>query len=295
MYGKAPPEAAALDGPWTAWESEPQLKKQGIAPKKVWSDYEAVVARSMVPFIKHADERTPRDTFDVAHCLRDGGTVLAGSALTDGPYGDLLYRVSVGASGVVQALHMHDTGSMPQIDPANTVEPPLLRQFLNTFTARFADALSDTPAGTWRVGLFTETLQQLAGQAPEAGNVLLSETSAAGPFKRRVYPPDLDHDDLLDMTQDPELAESVALQKACVIVVAAALTVGVFGAGTSQAALSFSNCTAMHHVYPHGVGRRGAHDHVSATPVTNFKRSSSLYRANRGLDREGDAIACEKR
>jgi hypothetical protein len=29
--------------------------------------------------------------------------------------------------------------------------------------------------------------------------------------------------------------------------------------------------------------------------VTNFKRSAKLYRQNKGLDRDGDHIACEKR
>jgi hypothetical protein len=56
----------------------------------------------------------------------------------------------------------------------------------------------------------------------------------------------------------------------------------------------FANCTAMHRVYPHGVGRRGAHDHTSGTPVTNFFRSNALYSANSGSDRDHDGIACEK-
>jgi Excalibur calcium-binding domain len=62
-----------------------------------------------------------------------------------------------------------------------------------------------------------------------------------------------------------------------------------------QASSAFRNCTAMHRVYPHGVGRFGARDHTSGTPVTNFKRSNRLYRANRGLDRDKDGIACEKK
>jgi hypothetical protein len=45
---------------------------------------------------------------------------------------------------------------------------------------------------------------------------------------------------------------------------------------------------------PHGVGRYGARDHTSGTPVTNFRRSNRLYRQNRGLDRDKDGIACEK-
>ncbi len=65
----------------------------------------------------------------------------------------------------------------------------------------------------------------------------------------------------------------------------------------STAARSFANCTALNKVYPHGVGKPGARDHVSGStqPVTNFKVSRPLYRANKGMDRDGDKIACEKR
>jgi hypothetical protein len=59
------------------------------------------------------------------------------------------------------------------------------------------------------------------------------------------------------------------------------------------------NCTALNKKYRHGVGRVGAHDKTTGTPVTNFRRSNRLYRIamsyNRGLDRDKDRIACEKR
>ena len=44
----------------------------------------------------------------------------------------------------------------------------------------------------------------------------------------------------------------------------------------------------------YGVGKPGAHDKTSGTPVTNFKKSKALYKANSGSDRDGDGIACEK-
>jgi hypothetical protein len=60
--------------------------------------------------------------------------------------------------------------------------------------------------------------------------------------------------------------------------------------------LRFSNCTALHRVYPHGVGRYGARDHTSSgDPVTNFRRSNTLYRQNSRLDRDKDGVACEKK
>jgi len=64
--------------------------------------------------------------------------------------------------------------------------------------------------------------------------------------------------------------------------------------GVAVAARSFANCTALNKVYPHGVGKWGAKDHTSGTRVTTFKRSNDLYNANKGSDRDGDGIACEK-
>jgi hypothetical protein len=58
-------------------------------------------------------------------------------------------------------------------------------------------------------------------------------------------------------------------------------------------ARSFDNCTDMHTVYPHGVGLPDAHDHTSGNPVTDFVRSTALYDANSGSDRDGDFVACE--
>jgi excalibur calcium-binding domain-containing protein len=81
----------------------------------------------------------------------------------------------------------------------------------------------------------------------------------------------------------------------------AAAAVIVFGllvsASSVSASGSFTNCTAMHRVYKyrHGIGKFGAHDHTSGVPVTNFYRSNRLYYLNRGLDRDKDGIACEKR
>lgn len=58
--------------------------------------------------------------------------------------------------------------------------------------------------------------------------------------------------------------------------------------------VKFANCTDAHRYYPHGIGKSGAHDHTSGTPVTTFYVSTSLYLANTGLDRDRDGIACEK-
>ena len=88
----------------------------------------------------------------------------------------------------------------------------------------------------------------------------------------------------------------MSIHKLSATALVTALAMGGIGTAVSQgAARSFSNCTALHRYYPHGVGRVGAHDHTSGRPVATFKRSNALYRANRRLDRDGDGIACEKR
>ena len=56
----------------------------------------------------------------------------------------------------------------------------------------------------------------------------------------------------------------------------------------------FSNCTDLNRVYAHGVGKPGARDRTSGTPVTTFLRNAALYAANTGSDRDKDGIACEK-
>jgi len=67
------------------------------------------------------------------------------------------------------------------------------------------------------------------------------------------------------------------------------------GVTTSKKAKTFKNCTALNRVYRHGVGKPGARDKTSGRPVTNFKRSKALYKANSKSDRDKDGIACEKR
>jgi Excalibur calcium-binding domain len=73
------------------------------------------------------------------------------------------------------------------------------------------------------------------------------------------------------------------------------------GAASERVPPAYTNCTNFNKSYPHGVGRRFARDKVrpGATPVTTFRRSTVLYlramRWNRGLDRDKDGIACEKR
>ncbi|RNM16162.1 calcium-binding protein [Nocardioides pocheonensis] len=69
--------------------------------------------------------------------------------------------------------------------------------------------------------------------------------------------------------------------------------------GRATVPYQWQNCTIVNHRLPHGVGRATAHDATSGTPVTSFRHDTALYKAamnaNKGLDRDKDGIACEKR
>ena len=69
----------------------------------------------------------------------------------------------------------------------------------------------------------------------------------------------------------------------------------VLASAPAEAATKYKNCTALNKKYPHGVGMPGAKDKTSGKPVTSFKRSKALYKANKTKDRDKDRIACEKR
>jgi hypothetical protein len=72
---------------------------------------------------------------------------------------------------------------------------------------------------------------------------------------------------------------------------------------TADAAMPrlYKNCTNYNKRYPHGVGRLRARDRTrgGTPPVTTFRRSTRIYNIamsyNRGLDRDKDGVACEKR
>jgi len=69
-------------------------------------------------------------------------------------------------------------------------------------------------------------------------------------------------------------------------------------AGAAIPAL-YKNCTALNAKYPHGLGTLKARDKATGTPVTTFKRSTTLYNRamsyNKRLDGDKDFIACEKK
>ena len=78
----------------------------------------------------------------------------------------------------------------------------------------------------------------------------------------------------------------------------ALLAIGVQTPAQATIPHKWSNCTVVNNRLPHGVGRATAHDHTTSTPVTTFRHDTVMYnaamRANNGLDRDKDGIACEK-
>jgi hypothetical protein len=88
-----------------------------------------------------------------------------------------------------------------------------------------------------------------------------------------------------------------ATKRAPALLVAAMVAAGIAAASASAVSPPWKNCAQVNRKYPHGVGKVGAHDKTIRTPVTNFKRSSALYKTamsnNKGLDRDKDGIACE--
>jgi hypothetical protein len=83
------------------------------------------------------------------------------------------------------------------------------------------------------------------------------------------------------------------------VVCTTALAVVAVSATPANAAVSYKNCTALQKTYPHGLGKKHAHDKTTGTPVTNFKHSTKKYKkamnSNSDLDRDKDGIACEKK
>jgi hypothetical protein len=86
--------------------------------------------------------------------------------------------------------------------------------------------------------------------------------------------------------------------RSTMVAISIAALVVLSGAQASAASASvphFKNCTAMHKTYKHGVGKSGAHDHVSgkSKPVTNFYVNTAIYKANSKSDADHDGVACE--
>lgn len=94
------------------------------------------------------------------------------------------------------------------------------------------------------------------------------------------------------MLTAPASLKMTTIRRAFVAATAAALLAAA--APSPVSAKVYKNCTALNKAYPHGVGRKGAKDKTSGTPVTTFTVSNSVYNENKKSDRDKDGIACEK-
>jgi len=74
----------------------------------------------------------------------------------------------------------------------------------------------------------------------------------------------------------------------------AALVAPITVAGPADAATHFANCTAMHHVYKHGVARSAAAaNHQVRMGYGRPAVKPAVYAANSSSDRDKDGTACE--
>jgi hypothetical protein len=92
-------------------------------------------------------------------------------------------------------------------------------------------------------------------------------------------------------------AKKTLISVAVATMAATALTLA--GPASAHTTGYHDNCTNLNKKWPHGVGLAKAKDRTSGTPVTNFYRNTTAYRAadshNGTLDADNDGIACEKR
>lgn len=187
------------------------LKKVGLSPIKKSLEFEALVARVAAPDIGRAEEQDPRELYDVAHALRDSRTIVAGSPVRDGPYGDLFHRVLHGWGVVIDLAYQSRLGYPPQIDPIDTVDPPALRLFLDDAVGRFSDALTRSPTGTTD-GRFPQSLYELAARHEGEEPRLVAALRGEPPFVASVQGQDyyLPLEEYLDMTNDEQLSQVAA-------------------------------------------------------------------------------------
>jgi hypothetical protein len=88
------------------------------------------------------------------------------------------------------------------------------------------------------------------------------------------------------------------MRRIAILAAGLSLTAGVVATASSaeaEPAKKYQNCTKLNKVYPHGVGKPGAKDKTSGTPVKNFKVNKKVYTLNKVSDRDKDGIACEKK
>jgi Excalibur calcium-binding domain len=87
------------------------------------------------------------------------------------------------------------------------------------------------------------------------------------------------------------------LRRTPVVAAVALAALGLIAPAADAAApRKFANCTALTAVFPHGVGKPGARDHVSGhgKPITKWTHDAATYSRNTGLDRDKDGVACER-
>ncbi len=199
--------ASALAAVFYLKIAERNFRKLRLSPIKKSLEFDALVARVAGPDIGPKDAQDPRDLFAVAHCLRDSRTVVAGSPVRNGPYGDLFHRVLWGWGTVIDLLFQDRLGYAPAIDPVDTVPTPQLRLFLDSAVGRYADGLMNLPSAT-TPGDFPSTLESLSAHFQQGVPRLIEALEGQQPFVSSLQGADfiLPYEQYLEMTHDEKLS-----------------------------------------------------------------------------------------
>jgi hypothetical protein len=84
-------------------------------------------------------------------------------------------------------------------------------------------------------------------------------------------------------------------RRSVALILAAVLGASVLADGAANAAVrQFSDCNAMHTVYPNGVAKSSkTHPWPFWVKIRTPAVDANVYAANKKLDRDSDGIACE--
>lgn len=195
-------------------ECRPAFAKSGLLPLAEGADFEILVAQTMIDLDLGNDGPPAVDLARLAQIVAHVKLLVAGSKLSQGPYGDLFYRVLVGWGAALDRIGLKRHGAAPAFDEDERLGPPLARMFLNQVASRFDEALRGLDPGS-RNG---ELIPLLTALAADLGNdpPLIAALAGLSPMVMTVHAPvpdwpgSLSHNDFMEATLDPVLSEELS-------------------------------------------------------------------------------------
>jgi hypothetical protein len=195
-------------------ECRPAFAKSGVLPLAQGADFEILVAQTMIDLDLGNDGPPELDLARLAQIVAHVKLLVAGSRLSQGPYGDLYYRVLIGWSAALDRIGIKRYGAAPVFDEDERLGPPLARMFLNQVASRFDEALRGANPGTRNgelVPLLTALAADLGSEPP-----LIAALAGLSPMVMTVHAPvpdwpgSLTHDDFMEATLDPVLSDELS-------------------------------------------------------------------------------------